>query len=130
MILLLRCQFNQHFMSNVLYENVMQSFSLHVVNVCNFSLKEYFRKNARKMLVKLTTGVNFINVKHTNFSYELRFSSYVLALSKNLYEKFARKMLVKLTTGFPSSFICPTMILIRLSWQESNEGKISMLDRL
>jgi len=31
--------------------------------------------------------VNFINVKLANFSYVLRFSSYILALSKNLYKK-------------------------------------------
>jgi len=42
-------------------------------------------------------GVNFINVKHTNFLYKHRFSSYILALSKNLYEKFARLTLMKLT---------------------------------
>jgi hypothetical protein len=28
-----------------------------------------YEKCTRKMLVKLTTGVNFINVKRTNFSY-------------------------------------------------------------
>jgi hypothetical protein len=33
------------------------------------------------------TGVNFINIIGTNFSYERRFSSYFLALSK----KFVRK---------------------------------------
>jgi len=47
----------------------------------------------------LTPGVNFINVLRTNFSYERRFSSYVLALSKNLYKKFARLTLIKLTPG-------------------------------
>ncbi len=35
--------------------------------------------------------------KCTNFSNECHFSSYVLALSKNLYEKFVRKTLMKLT---------------------------------
>ncbi len=42
-------------------------------------------------------GVNFINVRCTNFLYERRFSSYVLALSKILYKKFARLKLMKLT---------------------------------
>jgi hypothetical protein len=42
-------------------------------------------------------GVNFINVKRTNISYEHRFSSYVLALSENSYKKRAHKTLMKLT---------------------------------
>jgi len=51
------------------------------------------------MLLKLTIGVNFINIICMNFLYERRFSSYVLALLKNLYIKFARITLMKLTTG-------------------------------
>jgi len=47
--------------------------------------------------VQLTPTVNFINVLRKNFSYKRRFSSYVLALSKNLYEKVVRKTLMKLT---------------------------------
>jgi len=47
----------------------------------------------------LRTGVNFINVLRTNFLYERRFSSYILALSKNSYDKFARLKLMKLTAG-------------------------------
>jgi len=51
-------------------------------------------------------GVIFINILHTEISYERRFSSYVLALLKNLYEKRARITLMKLTTGviFINSF--------------------------
>ncbi len=49
--------------------------------------------------MKLTTGVNFINVKRTNFLYRHRFSSYVLALSKKLYKKFAGLTLMNLTIG-------------------------------
>ncbi len=44
-------------------------------------------------------ALNFINVKRTIFLYERRFSSYILALSKNLYKKFVRKTLMKLTPG-------------------------------
>jgi len=47
----------------------------------------------------MTTGVNFINIVRTNISYEHHFSSYVLALLKNLYKKCARITLMKLTTG-------------------------------
>ncbi len=42
-------------------------------------------------------AVNFINVKRSNFLYKCRFSSYGLALSKNLYvtlEKAAKTMFV------------------------------------
>ncbi len=48
--------------------------------------------------MKLTTGVNFINIKRTNISYECRFSSYFLALLKNSYKKRVRMTLMKLTT--------------------------------
>jgi len=44
-------------------------------------------------------GVNFINVLHTNFSYEHHFPRYILALSKLSYEKFSRLTLMKLTEG-------------------------------
>ncbi len=46
--------------------------------------------------MKLKLGVNFINVLRTNFSYEHRFSCYVLALLKNSYEKCGHKALMKL----------------------------------
>jgi len=52
----------------------------------------------KSFFIGFTTGVNFINIIRTNFLYERRFSSYVLALLKNLYEKCARIMLMKLTT--------------------------------
>ncbi len=58
-------------------------------------------------------GVNFINVKRTNFSYERRFSSYVLALSKNSYEKRARKTLMKLTLAW--HFFTPVSLLPSIS---------------
>ena len=58
-------------------------------------------KAAHKILVKLTTGVNFINVKRTNFSYKRRFFTYMY-LEKSCQndvsnEKFVRKLLMKLT---------------------------------
>ncbi len=56
-------------------------------------------KAACRMLMKLTPVVNFINFILANFLYERHFSSYVLALSKNLYKIFARLTLMKLTPG-------------------------------
>ena len=50
-------------------------------------------------LLELLPGVNFINIIRTNFLYECRFSSYVLALLKNSYEKRACITLMKLTAG-------------------------------
>ncbi len=41
--------------------------------------------------------VNFINVKHANFTYESLFSTYILALNELSYEKRAHKTLMKLT---------------------------------
>jgi hypothetical protein len=57
-------------------------------------------KAAHRTLMKLPLTVNFIKVKRANFSYELCFSSYILALAKNSYEKFVRKTLMKLTPGY------------------------------
>jgi len=51
-------------------------------------------------------GVNFINIIRTNISYEHHFSSYILALLKNLYEKRARITLMKLTIGVNFSNNC------------------------
>ncbi len=42
-------------------------------------------------------GVNFINIKRTNFTYKCLFSSYVLALNELSCEKRVRKTLLKLT---------------------------------
>ena len=50
-------------------------------------------------LKKRQPDVNFINIICTKFSYEHHFSSYFLALLKNLYEKRARIMLMKLKVG-------------------------------
>jgi hypothetical protein len=84
--LLNRCQFRQHFISSFLYGSVLNSFFY------SYSLALYFlgqkdtgAKAVLKILLKLTTGVNFINILHTNFSYKrglAAFSSYVLALAK------------------------------------------------
>ncbi len=46
--------------------------------------------------MKHTPIVNFINILCTNFLYEHCFSTYFLALFKNLYEKRAHKTLMKL----------------------------------
>jgi len=71
-------------------------------------------KAARKTLVKLTPGVNFINIIHTNFLYKCHFGSFLYLhvtreeLPKQCsYKKFVRKMLMKLTTGaiLPNLFI-------------------------
>ncbi len=66
----------------------------------SLSLSEKYMKNCKSDTNGQRQGVNFINVLRTNFLYERRFSSYVLALSKNLYEKFVRKTLMKLTEVF------------------------------
>ncbi len=58
------------------------------------------------MLMKLATGVNFINILRPLFSYERKLSSFSLITfgfvifgAKISYEKSACKMLVKLTAG-------------------------------
>jgi len=68
-----------------------------------------------------TSGVNFINVKRTNFLYECRvlaaFSSYMYVEKRHLYEKLVRKMLMKLTPGVNFINILRTSFL--------NESKLS-----
>ncbi len=56
-------------------------------------------KAVRRTLMKLTLGLNFINVKRANFTYESLFYGYVLALNEVLYKKHACKTLMKLTLG-------------------------------
>jgi hypothetical protein len=55
------------------------------------------------MLMKLTAGVNFINVKRTKNSYErcilAAFSSYMYVEKRRSYEIFVRIILMKLTAG-------------------------------
>jgi len=70
----------------------------------------FLQKIRTKMMMKLTPGVNFINMLCTYFSYERHFGSFFLRMyvhmyvkklpKRRLYEKFARTMLMKLT---PSS---------------------------
>jgi hypothetical protein len=61
---------------------------------------EYLRRCDNSIwILSCKIGVNFINVTRKNILYERRFSSYVLALLKNLYEKRAHIMLMKLTIG-------------------------------
>jgi hypothetical protein len=57
-------------------------FRTNVVFLVTFWLchKNSYEKFARLTLMKLTAGVNFINILHTVFSYESLFSTYVLAL--------------------------------------------------
>jgi len=54
------------------------------------------------MSVISTPGVNFINIKSTNFSYKCRvvatFSSYMHVEKRCSYKKFVCKMLMRLTT--------------------------------
>jgi len=57
------------------------------------------KKATQTRLVKLTPGVNFINILRTHFLYKRRFSSYILALNKLLYKKFACLTLMKLTAA-------------------------------
>jgi hypothetical protein len=59
----------------------------------------YFGTLIFEKIERYFSGVNFINVLRTIFLYECHFSSYVLALSKNLYKKRVQITLMKLTPG-------------------------------
>jgi len=75
--------------------------------VCYFLAKEYWKKPACKMLVKLTTGVSFTNISGTAVLLSVVLHNfYVLLvcvcnfLLKEYWEKPACKMLLKLTKGW------------------------------
>ncbi len=63
-----RCQFHQCFM----YERHFGSFSSYVLDLS----KNLYKKRSRITLMKLTTGVNFINILRTNFLYKRHFGSF------------------------------------------------------
>ncbi len=73
------------------------------INVLRGVQKHKKDSQVGSLFTLMGSTVNFINVKRANFLYELRFSSYVLALSKNLYEKFVHKTLMKLTPARPKA---------------------------
>jgi len=52
--------FHTTFYEAFLYKSALRSFSPFTVRLCKFFGKEYRRKS--KMLMKLTTGVNFTNI--------------------------------------------------------------------
>jgi len=56
-----RCQFQQHSMHDLLCKSVLRSFSLITVWLCNFWHNNIGTKAACEMLMKLTTGINFVN---------------------------------------------------------------------
>jgi len=80
---------------------------LHRRNVCLFfKLFDQFTKNVkreREIVKNIETGVNFINILRTNFSYERHFVSFFLVTCTLrvwcLYKKRARIKLMKLTAG-------------------------------
>jgi len=76
------------------------------------SLAKFKLKAARKMLLKSSLGVNFINILLTNFLDESALRSFsLLAIwlcnfwHKNIGAKGLHKMLIKLTPGWELLFI-------------------------
>ena len=73
--------------------------------------------------IRLGFGVNFINIIRTNFLYAFHFSSYLLALSKNLYEKRSRITLMKLTLCvtfiniFWTKVLCSTFLSLQFGFE-------------
>jgi len=73
------------------------------INHCN----DYFFIYRNSPRLQMISGVNFINILHTNFSYKHCFGSFFYVhitreklLKQRSYEKFVRKMLMKLTTVY------------------------------
>ncbi len=80
------------------HQNIRINFEMIFYESQLFRSLLQYKKNCLESKTKLTCPrVNFINVLRTNFLYKHRFSSQILALSKNLCEKFAHLRLMKLT---------------------------------
>jgi len=86
-----------------LYESVLNRFSL-IYIISHLVIKDY-----HKMMVKLTSGVNFINILHKRFLYKSVLLSFSLVmfllcnfLAKGYWQKSTHKMLMKLN---PEVFI-------------------------
>jgi len=80
-----------------------------------FCQNDIVKKVAFKMLVKLTTGVNFINILCARFLYKVLCTTFmrlqcwfVIFCRKEIGAKAACKMLVNLTPGVPSDLWCWT----------------------
>jgi len=93
----IRSQFHPHFTSS--FFNIRNCF-VHLLFACSLCLY-FFGESARKMLVKLTTGVNFTHILQAVFPYKSVLCSsgfYVIFWQKETGSKTACKMLVKLST--------------------------------
>jgi hypothetical protein len=101
-----RCQFHQCFYIQIFQISrtnfVSAAFSSYVLALA----KNSDEKLVQKTLMKLTAGVNFINVLSAPYSYESILGSFSLVTvkfeifwRKNIGAKDAQKMLMKLNTG-------------------------------
>ncbi len=100
------CQFHQHFTYEFLYKRNFGSFLYVHVTREKLPKQRSYEKFLQKLLMKLTTGVNFINILCRHLLYERLFSAYNLALNELSCLKFAQKMLMKLNTGLNYKLIC------------------------
>jgi len=99
------CQFHQHFTHAFCANIFVPKIFKPKTQLCHFLGRNFGPKHTCKMLLKLTPGVNFINILHTNFSYKRRFGCFFYVhvtkeklLKQRLYKKIVRRMLMKLTS--------------------------------
>jgi len=93
-----------------------KKYSQTVSLFCDFGI--WGCKSYTEMLVKLTTGVNFINISLVPFCMKVFCAAFLLLqfgcaifCQKNIGAKAACKMLIKLTTGGPPTFYLQFRIL-------------------
>ncbi len=70
-------QFHQLLLVPILYKSVKSNFSLVTVRLSNFLRKNIDTKAAHKMLMKLTTSVNFINVLLEPFHIKVFYAAFL-----------------------------------------------------
>jgi hypothetical protein len=94
-----RCRFHQHFTRTFFVRKQISLVTFGFVIFLCLNFCEH------KTLMKLTAGVDFINVLRAHFSYKKNYKAKTLLEKRLLDKKNGHKMLLKLTAGnFPVDF--------------------------
>ncbi len=92
-------QFDQHFIRTIFVQKQIEQLFFNYVPLCNFLTPNYWQKCDHKMLMKLTPGVNFINVPHAAFTRAdpecAKNDSQVSSVFLRFWDLLAKKLLIK-----------------------------------
>ncbi len=126
----LRCQFHQRY-TRKFFVRAFHFGSFFLVTCTYKSCRNDLRtKNSfvRRMLMKLTAGVNFINVLHTPFSCVSLFNTFLVAFSNMFsfvtfwHQNFVRKMCMYNVDDIDGRVIVTTLYLIKFPFTALQKG--------